>query len=225
MDRRIYTSGRRKSHSKTTIGVPLVRLPDCFVASSEHFLRLLDRFRAVVDLDNRLPAWPFKAPSGFVAICEFDDIFGGFGRVLERLAEFYGDAFVMLLGVDRISFYRSRYGIWPALQFEASSVREEYWGVLHWDPEDGFMPELGHAVDVVAIAGSSGRWGVWGQRDWEVGLLLTPDRAGPWCDEGVRFFGRDLDLDDIRGPEGWTLPLTEDMLAEFWGNFDRRGMG
>lgn len=199
-------------------------IPEQYAATNSDY-RLIEADTArAVNLRGRLPAWPFVARSGFASIFEFDYVLGDFGRVLEQLARVYCDKSVLLIGLEP-RYYEPAFGVWPALRFDSCSVRERYWETLYWEPGTGVVGNLGDTLNVLAIAGSSGKWGVWGQRDWEVGLLLTPDRAGPWCDEGVRFFGRDLDLDDIRGPEGWTLPLTEDMLAEFWGNFDRRGMG
>ncbi|MDR5701869.1 hypothetical protein [Agromyces aerolatus] len=38
-----------------------------------------------------------------------------------------------------------------------------------------------------AITGSSGRWAVWGQRSWDLGILLSDSEDGPWKNAGVEF--------------------------------------
>jgi hypothetical protein len=41
----------------------------------------------------------------------------------------------------------------------------------------------------------------------------------------VTWFDRDVDLDDLRGPEGWVMPLTATDRATFWRNVHERGSG
>jgi hypothetical protein len=50
---------------------------------------------------------------------------------------------------------------------------------------------------------------LWGQRDWEIALLLTQDESGPWAAVPVPAFGRDIDLASIRSPDGWGVTLNE----------------
>jgi hypothetical protein len=77
---------------------------------------------------------------------------------------------------------------------------------------------LSFSSDIVAVAGSSGLWAVWAQRDWEIGVLVAPDPVGPWLDQGIRFFDPDEDFSDLRSPPGWGMPLEPDELAVFRRN-------
>lgn len=190
------------------------------------FQTLQDSVASRVDLAARFPAWPFRA-RGYATIFLHDHILAtGFGHVLDALAQAYGDEAVTLVGVDPPpAFYRDEFGFLPALQLPREYVREGYGDALWLDRGDDAMAVLAVSLNVVAVTGSSGAWAVWGQRDWEIGVLLTPDRGGAWLDAGVPWSGTDVDLEVVRSPPGWGLPLSDAELAEFARQLRERGSG
>lgn len=105
------------------------------------------------------------------------------------------------------------------------SLRESYAAGLHYEPGGDPTGALAHTINVIGIAGSSGAWSAWGQRDWEIGLLLTPESQGPWLQQPVRWFGRDIDLDSVRSPAGWGVSLGDRERSTFWLNVRERGSG
>ncbi len=180
-----------------------------------------------IDTAVRLPNWPFLVASGFVTIYEYDRLLGtSFGTVLQALVTTYGDSVVTVVGVEpRMPYYRDEYSFFPAFQLEPGSAGSGYGEGMRHEPGGDPTGALAYTVNTLAIAGSSQAWSVWGQRDWEIGLLLTRDEFGPWGDQIVPAFGRDIDLNSIRSPAGWGVPLTERDLTTFWQNVRDRGSG
>ena len=198
-----------------------------FPESAEAFSDLQARVQELLDTETRLPAWPFLARSGFATIYEYDRLLGGdFGAVLQALAELHGDEDVTVLGLEpEASYYRRSYDYFPGFHIDRDSISEGYSLGLRREPGGDSAGALAYTLNVIAIVGSSGAWSVWGQRDWEIGILLTPESSGPWLEVPVAWYGRDLDLDSIRSPAGWGMPLTEEDRSTFWHNVRERGSG
>lgn len=198
-----------------------------FPGDSAEFTEIVGVVAQSVDLSRRLPEWPFRASSGFLTICEYDRVLGGqFGRVLEALAVDFGDSDVCLAGVvPEAPYYRDGYHMFPAFRVASETLAAGYAAGLRYEPDGDPTGALGDSLDVVAMAGSSGAWSVWAQRDWEIGLLLTATSTGSWRSTDVPWFDREIDLNSIRSPTGWGLALSESDLASFARNVQERGSG
>ena len=74
----------------------------------EDFDRIRRELGCVMDVDRRLPDWPFMAPHGHADICQFSVAVGGeFGAVLEALVAAHGDESVSLAVLEpRPEYYR-----------------------------------------------------------------------------------------------------------------------
>lgn len=200
--------------------------PDFFRSAEDFRLGLQDLDRSL-DCRVKLPQWPFRAPSGWVRIYEYDRVLGSdFGTVLGALAEEYRDQDLSIVTLDpQMSYFRYEYGFYPGFQVLGHDASERYGHGLRHEPDDDPTGALAYTANVVGISGSSGAWSIWAQRDWEIGLLLTRDRIGTWCDQSVPSFSSDVDLASIRSPRGWGMPLSDSDLAMFWRNIRERGSG
>jgi hypothetical protein len=198
-----------------------------FPADSVEFGRFVDLVERHVDASRRLPEWPFRTATGFVTIYEYDRVLGGsFGRVLEALVSDFGDSEVNVVGVvPESSYYLDGYDMFPAFVIAAGDIADGYLAGLRQEPDGDPTGALGDSLDVVAMAGSSGAWAVWAQRDWEIGVLLTSAPSGAWRSVDVPWFGPDADLDSIRSPAGWGLALSEADLTIFRDQVHKRGSG
>lgn len=196
-----------------------------FATDRIEFDRLAQSVGAVVELGARLPAWPFRPQAAFSQVIEYDRVLGGdFAAVLVALAQAYGDHTVATVVLDPdVRYYSEEYGTLPGFQVETASLEAGYGEGLRYEPDGDPTGALAYTANVIAIAGSSGQWALWGQRDWEIALLCTPHDAGPWLRTAVPIFGRDLDLDTIRSPAGWGVALSQEELREFWQNVRSRG--
>jgi hypothetical protein len=198
-----------------------------FATSQGEFAELAIAASAGVDPSRRLPDWPFRASTGFTTVYEYDVVLGGsFGRVLEALASAHDDAWVCVVALDpEMPYYSDGYSLLPAFKVSAPSIADNYSAAMQHEPGGDVTGALNISLNVVAMAGSTGTWAVWAQRDWEIGLLLTPEPHGPWLSTGIPWFGRDVELSDIRSPEGWGMPLSDDDLMTFRRNLQERGTG
>ncbi len=196
------------------------------VRSDQAFSELLAEIMRNIDISIRFPKWPFLAPSGFITIYEYDIVLSGsFGTVLSSLSAVYGDQTISLVGLEPSpEYYRDSCGAFPGFRLLSKSIIEDYWNALKEEPNEDFFSALIYSLDIFGIIGSSGLWAVWAQRDWEIGLLLAPESSGPWLEQ-TPWFDRYIDLDLIRGPAGWCVPLNENQLLEFSQNIRERGSG
>lgn len=181
----------------------------------------------VIDVSVRLPSWPFRTAVGFGAICEYDRVLGGdFASVLQSLAGIYGDDRVTFLTVEpRDAYYLEAYASIPAFTGEVAALADGYWDALCHEPRGDPTGAIAYSADVVAIVGASGTWGVWGQRDWELAIVLTPDRTEAWMDADVPFFTDPSEVEALRSPPGWGKPLSRAEITAFLMNMRRRGAG
>lgn len=182
----------------------------------------------VVDLSARFPRWVFRVPQGHITIFEFDVVVAAvFGDVLARLAAVYGDTEITVVVLDPPKdTLKDLCGRLPSFILRASEVVDDYGAAIFASAGSGLVDELAYHAENIAIVGTSKRWGVWAQRDWEIGILLTQHESGPWLGvEDAPGFSKDFDIVDLRSPEGWDMPLTDGQLREFRRNFAERGTG
>jgi hypothetical protein len=199
----------------------------CFADNEDSFAALVKVVNAQLDTARRLPDWPFKLLDGFALIYEYDRILGGdFGSVISGLVSACGDEVITVVGLEPPpSYYRDAYNFYPGFQLPGSRVSDGYGEGLRYEPGGDPTGAMADTLDVVAITGASGAWSVWGQRDWEIGLLLTRDLGGAWLGDDVPWYGHDVDLASIRSPAGWGMPLSEAQLETFEKNLRERGSG
>jgi hypothetical protein len=227
VDSGLHALRRVRCHAQDPVGVHALSGLPRFPSDPAEFAEVVDSVSRSVDSSRRLPDWPFRAPGGFLTIYEYDRVLGGqFGRVLESLAADFGDSDVYLMGVvPEASYYVDSYDRFPAFRVGRGSLEASYGAGMRHEPNGDPTGALGDSLDVVVMAGSSGAWSIWAQRDWEIGLLLTPVPSGSWRSTDVPSFDRDTDLNSIRSPAGWGLALSEGDLATFWRNARERGSG
>jgi hypothetical protein len=204
-----------------------VTIPPYIAESQDEFSELEAELQQQIHTSARLPDWPFRAISGFVTIYEYDRILGStFGTVLEALSDAYGDDTVTVIGLEpEMAYYRDEYSYFPGLRIARASIRDGYGEGLRREPDGDPTGALAYTVNVVGMVGASGVWSIWGQRDWEIGLLLTPDSSGRWLKAPVPWFDREIDLDSIRSPSGWGVHLSDQERSMFWQNVQDRGSG
>ena len=138
--------------------------------------------------------------------------------VVTTIAAKYGDETIDLVAIEP-----------EGLSYRAEARREEA-GPANFEKlsRDLFnaievtQSELGATVseiaDVFAIVGSSARWAMWGERDWEVAALLIPAEMRASLVKTRLFFDP---FDDFVGeltPIGFRRFLGDDAVAEFRAN-------
>ncbi|MFD1575123.1 hypothetical protein ACFSEO_13355 [Agromyces cerinus subsp. nitratus] len=186
----------------------------------------MDEVQQAVDPDTRLPALPFRAPTGVLDICQYSNaIEGSFGPVLQSLVDSHGDSSVSLVVLDPSpQYYRRGYGSFPAFRVPGSGLSDAYWDLVAHEPEDDPTGAVIYTADVVAIVGSSGQWSVWGERSWDLAIVLSQIDGGPWLTCGVPFVPVEAALADFTMPD-FKRPLPDTERSEFLRNIRERGWG
>lgn len=155
-----------------------------FVRDRAGYDAVLADMARVVEPGRRLPTWPFRSKQGQVDICEYNEFSDDdFTKALEILARVHGDARISMAVVDPDpeEYHIREHGHFPCFTMPTGDIESSYWEAVSYEPQD----DPGAAVlyaDAFAIFGDSGRWAVWGQRDWEVVVIQAEGATRPWRD-------------------------------------------
>lgn len=191
-----------------------------FFVGTAGYDRAVQSVSTAVDISARYPMRPFRERTGTVSIVEFSRCLSGdFGAVLAQLARCFDDTSVTMVALEPDpSIYLSSFTTAPAFRVDVQDLPAGFGDALVWEPSGPINGALLYTLDCFTIVGSSGRWAVWAQRDWDIAAILTPFPDGPWRDTGIPFYGPSLDLASIRQPAGWGLPLSAEEINQFWLN-------
>jgi hypothetical protein len=194
--------------------------------SPEEFATCWARVTSVVDPSSRLPQSPFVAP-GVTDIAQYERLLGtDFVPVLDALAELHGDDDITLVTVEPDpAYYREHYSHFPALRVQRSALAECFWEGLAFEPLGDPTGSVAYTADVVAVAGSTGAWAVWGQRDWDLVLVHSAAASRPWLDVGVPFASAREALRDFTTPSRGGAPVPDGEAATFAANLKPPGTG
>ncbi len=195
-----------------------------FSQSSEEFTQLVSRVQKFVRPEARFPEWPFASSAGLIRVFYFKVALSqAFGSILDALVSQYQDVKITMTVLEpELPFFG---GFYPAFQAPSAGAGDAYWAGISYEPRGEATKAIATDADVFAVAGNSGKWAVWAQRDWEVALLLTADEEGPWLNTPVPQYRHDVDLDDFRSPSSWSMPLSENDVQTFWRNIREHGSG
>jgi hypothetical protein len=180
---------------------------------------------ALIDPDRRLPNWPFTTKTGHVAVGQYDHLPGtGFVPVLQALASVYGDQEIVLVVTEPTpSYYETHHGFLPGFKVATDALDDGYWGGLSYEPFRDQASAMTALAEAMALVGSTAKWSIWGQRDWDLVLVHTPDKDGPWLDAGVPFVPPAEALRDFTPTETYLKPLTELEASTFLSHFSDDG--
>ena len=191
------------------------------------FWRISRRVGWLIDLSSRLPEWVFWGKHGFVSFFDHAHVLsGGFGEVLEGLAQTYGDESVDVVVFDPpMPYYRDGYGFYPGFIVDSDSLLQGYEEGIGSVPGGDLKGALRADCHDIGIAGSSGKWMVWSQRDWGIGLLVTPDETGPWLSANIPVFDRNIDIETLLESVGSSISLSEQDKEMFSDTISKFGSG
>lgn len=189
------------------------------------FEKVQSQIFSQIDLDARLPDWPFRELAGNADVCQYSEAAeGSFGPVLGALSLAYGDDVVRLVCLDPSpEYFRQNYGHYPAFEIPANEIRDRYYEALAFEPNGDVSGALLNVSNLIAISGSSGKWAVWAERSWGLTILLTQQANGPWVLDEVNFAPVEEALwaysEDGFDPLNWPH-----LREKFLHNFRNRGV-
>lgn len=184
------------------------------------FGALLNCITSVLDTDRRLPDWPCRRRSANADVCQYSHaIEGTFGPVLQALVDLHGDEAVSLVVLEPSPrYYRYNYGSYPAFSLSSQDLAEAYWEAVAHEPQGDPTGAVIYTADVVALTGSSKTWAVWAERSWDIAVVFSEHRNGPWLSRGVPFVPAEVALRDFTEPD-FKTPLSPEQRQAFLRNF------
>lgn len=173
-----------------------------FITDFSKFEVLQERASKVFGAQPRgLPHRTFTSAFGNFKFIDFDEtLTRKFWPALDWLVEQNGDVDLTLLmhDPDPVSYYRAHFGRYGALCFERGSTSEDYYRALHAVPDDSPADAIFHVAATVSWFGSSGAWGIWGDRNIGVAVVGTRRPPSVWASvEGLHWMDVDQALADV----------------------------
>jgi len=178
----------------------------------------------------QLPDWPFVRDDGWVTFCQWNDVISGdFGDVFRALCEHHGDDCVVVATFNRGGVRRLTDGrLLPIVRLESAELsKRNYWTSIQAQPGSLYAFPLFPGAEVVAATGSSGRWAVWAQVDWEVGVVLSTRPPGSWLNvvDDLSFVDLDFALSNYMQQALGDRAMSEATRESFWSVFASRDRG
>jgi hypothetical protein len=120
-------------------------------------------------LDGELPSLVFRSPiDSFVATDVLHAAGGDFAHVLNTLCGAFGDLWCAVLlrrahDDDLVAGFR----------FDSPPSAELLWARLNYEPDGDVIRSYTSAAASWVFFGSSGQWGCWADRNWELAIVGT----------------------------------------------------
>lgn len=173
-----------------------------FVTTSNVYHELYARASEVFRLDKEgLPEQIFA--SGFLKFraLEFDLMLAPkFWHVLTACATHCGDTEISVIvhNPDPETYYFSHFRRYGALRFQRNASADDYSAALLAEPVDSPADALQYVASTVSWCGSSKQWGIWGERDYGIGIAATccADLSWPVV-QGIKWFDIQSALSDL----------------------------
>lgn len=177
-----------------------------FTRGRDDFEAVREGVSRVFHLKRRFPEMVFRKPSSRILFCEYGAALSPeLWPAFQCLARLHGDDRINLLVVepDFQSHYLEKHGVYPGISLSVESSEDEYWNIIGHEPESGLGGAIYISADVIAITGTSGAWGCWGERNDEILAVQgisenISDEA--WCDKFGPFFGASEALEKYVSP-------------------------
>jgi hypothetical protein len=172
------------------------------VQSAEEWGQLWSGAEAVFDLSSRLPFVVSRLQTPGAPFFDGDVIFGDIGWGLaSSLAVVHGDPIVNVLVVEPdTAAFISTIGEYGGFSCPSSGTVDCYLAGLFGEASRGVAGQIGYAAETVAVFGTSGRWGIWVERN-VAGLVVStiPSALAAWELENGPFLDADDAIDGFIG--------------------------
>ncbi|GAA2054224.1 hypothetical protein [Leifsonia soli] len=162
---------------------------NAYPANIDGFREVLGEGSRLISIERRLPDWVFTKHGATLAYCQYSHVIeGSFRPVLSALGQAHGDEYITVVQLDPApETYFDWYDCFPAMRLRAIDIDATYWHAMSFEPQGDITGAPINIANVVGVAGSSGRWAVWGERRWDLGILYSEIPHGAWLDAGVPF--------------------------------------
>src|ERR1051325_3841413 len=148
------------------------------ITSRSDFEREIQAIDRLVDRGAKLPDQVFRRRVSAFHMFDFDQLWSAeWFCVAQRLAKAAGDpSFTFaVLRPDPEKYFYAHFGKFPLLQFTIDDPAEYFVDTIHDDPGDSAADAIAYNSDAIFTYTASQRWGIYGDREIEVGIVAAMD--------------------------------------------------
>jgi hypothetical protein len=177
--------------------------------NADEFRECADAVSSVVNIRAKLPDVPFTQGGGYVALSEWCLSLGThYLPVLAALMDEFGDDELLCVDADADPARAAlEHGFWPGFRIGRDALFDHYWDALTYEGPDGLSGGgLAYASVVVGMTGSSGRWGLFADQEWNLTLIQVPVAEGPWLHLDILFLPAEEAVENFSTWPGISFP-------------------
>lgn len=145
--------------------------------SASRFSEILRWESAVYQERTGLPKFPFNHRLSTVWLFEFDVVFTRtFWKSLARLGALVGDESIVIVmqDPDARNYYLKNFGVIAAFEIRSEDDVDTLVHALRSSPPDGNEADaIAYCASTVQVFGSTGRWGIWAEREAGIGIFAA----------------------------------------------------
>lgn len=166
-----------------------------------------------IDTEARFPDCPIEFEFVDYRIFHIDDVLSAdFFPIIHDLRQASRSRAFYIKDVSPFSdLLAKKTGYRAEWVFHSDDPSSLYGDVVHEDPVADIEMTLQNNAESLIVAGASGDWAIWCQRDWELALLCTKFHIAPgrFIPPAIR---DETPLSEVRSPVGWGLGIEHDVL-------------
>ena len=172
----------------------------------------------LLNIERRFPSLPFQpSPGSSVLVCQFDVAIASsfMADVVGQLLRACDDSSIDLVVLEPPGRgYRLDADGAVGSATRTERVVRDLFDAIEIE-EDEFGGTISALAEVLVIAGSSARWVLWAERDWEIAVLLAPRKMKHVLISTGLFFQPSDDFVGALTPVGFPRFLSDDELRAF----------
>ena len=173
-----------------------------------------------LNVTRRLPDSPFKTPGRF-SLCEYESFTSlTFGRAIAALAAQYRDEWIsgVVIAPDPETYFEGDH-VYSAFRLGRGDLSARWAAVVSFEPAGNAAASIQVQAMILAVAGSSGLWGIWGERAEGVAVVRTDSADDSWQGEEGPFVDAKEALRSFVEPNYVAAPLPGAFEKQFLLNF------
>lgn len=151
-----------------------------YLTDADEFSRSQRAVDALVRRELHLPEQVFKAPLSHFAFIQWDDVdTSDFFEKMKSFLDGTGESrwFLAVLEPDPEDYFFRHFGKYSVVEISTGDTFESYRNLLQSDPGDSPADAIAYNSTVIALYSDSGKWAIYGDRDYEFGVAAFADRG------------------------------------------------
>jgi hypothetical protein len=151
-----------------------------FLTRSEAFSKCQTIIDTLIMRERHLPEQVFKSPLSLFVFINSDEIFhtvSFFQRIKSFLSQIEESRlFLAVIEPDPKDYFFHHFGKYSIVEMSVEDTNDDYLRIAQEDPGNSPADAIGFNSRVVLLFSSSGRWAIYVDRDYELGIVGFADK-------------------------------------------------